>query len=173
MLFLMPTKRLPLLYNAIIRTGLAGTPEVPHLDEVGSNALLLPYFADMPQMKEAQLGELLVSHISIFLHNALVASDFPTNKKLKILFKSSEKELKKIQDNAWLMLMYSYGKNGNCPIPEELDNTCDAVDKVALSMTRPEWECIVPKLITQFVDWFIDNRDAVEEWYLNRFQVFA
>ena len=173
MLFFMPSKRLPLLYNAIIRTGLAGTPDMPPLNEVGSNALLPPYCAQLPEMSEEQLRGVLISHISIFLHNALMVSDFPSNGRLKNLFKSSEKKLTRIKDNPWVVLMCEYGKKGACPIPEDLDNAYDAVDKVALSMARPEWEDTVPKLIVHFVDWLVDNREAVENWHLNRLQVFA
>jgi len=172
MLFFMPSKKLPLLYNAIIRTGLAGTDHMPPLNEVGSNALLPPYCSQMPEMSEDQLRRVLISHISIFLHNALMVHDFPTNGRLKNIFKSAEKKLNRIKNNPWVVLMSEYGKNGACPMPEDIDNAYDPVDKVALSMARPEWERTVPNIIVNFVDWLVDNRDAVEHWQLNRLQVF-
>lgn len=172
-LFFMPSKQLPYTYNAIIRTGMASTPDMPPLDQVGKNVVLPPFSEVIPEMEEERLRGLLISHISIFLHNALVAKDFPANGRLKNLFKSSEKKLSRIRKNPWMAIMLEYGRRGECPIPEDLDNNLDPVDRVALSMARPEWEDTVPKMIVHFVDWFIDNRKAVEDWHLDRLKVFA
>tara|TARA_R110002072_G_scaffold303138_1_gene495418 strand:+ start:32271 stop:32813 length:543 start_codon:yes stop_codon:yes gene_type:complete len=168
-----PYKKYPFLHNSIVRTGLAGTPGVPPLEKIGKNALLPPYSVEIPGMSEEQLRGVLISHISIFLHNALFVRDFPTNNRLKALLKSAEKKLVRIKHNPWTNLMLEYGKIGECPLPEDIDNNYDAVEKVALSMARPEWEKTVPNLIVSFVDWLIENREAIENWIANRLRLFS
>lgn len=169
----LPTKRLPYLYNAIIRTGMAGTEDMPPLYQVGEQVVLPPFTADMPTMEEAQLRGLLLAHVGIFLHNAIFANDFPSDTRLKRLFISGEKKLAKLKGNPWMDLMMDYGKRGECPSPEELEINLSAVDKVALAMARPAWESTVPNVVVLFIDWMTENRKAVEAFYLNRLQVFS
>jgi hypothetical protein len=169
----LPKKRLPYLYNAIIRTGMAGTPDMPPLNQVGEQVVLPPFTADMPDMEEGKLRGLLLGHIGIFLHNAMFADDFPADTRLKRLFISGEKKLAKLKRNPWMTLMMDYGMRGECPSPEELEINLSAVDKVALAMGRPEWESIAPSVVVLFVDWMAENRKAVEAFYLNRLQVFS
>ena len=172
-MFYKPQKKYPLLYNAVIRTGLAATPDMPSLDDVGENALLPPYTNDMPGMEEAKLRGVVISNISIFLHNAFFCKDFPSDKRLERLFVSAEKKMKRISTNPWVELMYKAGKQGECPDPEVIDKEFDPVTKVHLSMARPEFEKTVPALIVLFVDWVIEKRSEVESWQLDRIKVFS
>lgn len=167
------TKHIPLLYNAIIRTGLAGIPDIPPLEDVAENTLLLPFVEDMPAMQEKELREILVANITIFLHNAIVAHDFPTNVNFEKLLVTSEANLQRIKRNPWLQLMHDYGRAGKCPEPEIIDINHDPASKMALAMSRDEWLKVVPKFVISFVDWFVENREAVQEWQIDRLKAFS
>ena len=173
-MFFNPTKKFPLLYNAIVRTGLASTPGVPPLDQVGQNVLLPPFTNDMPNMPEDKLKGLLVAHVSLFIHNAMVAKDFPVNGELERILTRSEKKLNRIKDNPWFKLMQEYGEQGACPDLETLSQQASAspLNSTAYALARPEWEKEVPKIPMRFVEWFISNREPVENWHLNRIKEF-
>lgn len=168
-----PHKRYPLLYNTIVRTGLAAMEDMPPLDQVGTNALLPPYTEQMPEFNEERLRGVVIASISIFLHNAFFCKDFPSDKRLSRLFESAEKKLKRIDSNPWIRLMYEYGVQGQCPNPETMGEELDPLNRVHLQMARPEFEKTVPALVVLFVDWFIDKRKEVEAWQLDRLKCFS
>ncbi|MFA0809541.1 hypothetical protein [Microbulbifer epialgicus] len=166
------SRRVPYIHNVIIRTGLASVPEIPALDKVGNNILLPPFVNEMVVMQEEDLRKLLLTHIPIFLHNSLVAKNFPTNTSLKNIFISSEKKMRRIKDNPWMKMLMELGKHGECPGDmEELEILLQEktiFDRVALQISRAQWEDIVPKIIVNFTDWFVKNRVAVDKWYIHR-----
>jgi len=159
-----PAKKYSMLYNAIIRTGLSATPEMPPLDSIGTNAIIPPFFTEMPSMTQDQLQSSIVGYIGVFLHNALFCADFPTNKYFINLVQKSEKKLNKISHNPWLELMYSNGVKGICPDLESIANNAEPVYKMKLSISRKEWDAVVPKVVFSLVDWFVKNRQLIQDW---------
>lgn len=165
-------KKIPYIYNAIVKTGLASIDDLPPPHEIDSNVLVPPFAAKLDTMNDEELKETLVTFAPIFIHNCVVSDDFPFDSELRHLLKTHEKKIKKIKHNPWVDLMFSYGQKNSCPDPASLDVTMGTEDRFVLAMSREQWSKRAGEFVMDFVGWEIKNKSSVNAWYTGRCDLF-
>lgn len=161
-------KKIPYIYNAIVKTGLASIEELPPFPEIGDNVLLPDFAFELITMDEAELKETLTAFVPIFIHNCVVSTDFPFDKPLRHLLKTHEKKINKIKFNPWVDLMYSHGAKNSCPDPDTLDKILGSVDRFSLGISREQWSNKAGEFVMEFVDWMMENKHTVDAWQISR-----